>query len=110
VIPKSQVCKFQNRIAVYELLIDPVRAMLGCRMKATGLKPKEELLIDIPNMTEPHTQIVLKNKGLCDMNGHRHDAVVIVVYKMPKELSDKQKEILNEYLTTDQKSQEKQTK
>lgn len=110
VIPKSRHCKFDGYTANYELLVDPIRAMLGCRVKANGLKPKEELLIDIPKMTEPNTRIVLKHKGLCDMNGKRHDANIVVVYKMPDQLSGEQEAALNAYLTANDNAPEKQTK
>lgn len=106
VIPKSRHCKFDGYTANYELLIDPIRAMLGCKVKAHGLKPKEEFLIDIPKMTEPHTRIVMKHKGLCDMNGKRHDANIFVVYKMPDKLSSEQEAALKAYLTVNEKTQE----
>lgn len=111
VIPKSQYCKFDGYTANYELLVDPIRAILGCKVKAKGLKPKEELLIDIPKMTEHNTRIVLKQKGLCDMKGKRHDANIIVVYKMPENLSEEQEAALNAYLaSTNSNAAEKQTK
>lgn len=110
VVPVSKYCKFDGYTANYELLVDPIRAMLGCKVKASGLKPKEELLIDIPKMTEPNTRIVLKQKGLCDMNGKRHDANIVVVYKMPDRLSDEQEAALNAYLIANENAPEKQTK
>ena len=110
VVPISRHCKFDGYTANYELLVDPIRAMLGYNVKASGLKPKEELIIDIPKMTEPNTRIVLKHKGLCDMSGQRHDANIVVVYKMPDKLSDAQEAALNAYLTTNENTPEKQTK
>lgn len=110
VIPVSKYCKFDGYTANYELLVDPIRAMLGCKVKASGLKPKEELLIDIPKMTSPNTRIVLKQKGLSDMNGKRHDANVVVVYKMPDKLSEEQEAALNAYLISNENAPEKQTK
>jgi len=110
VIPRSRHCKFDGYTAHYELLVDPIRAMLGCKVKASGLKPKAELIIDVPKMTEPNTRIVLKQKGLCDMNGKRHDANIVVVYKMPNKLSEKQEEALNAYLTANENAPEKQIK
>lgn len=107
VIPKSKHCKFNGHTAYYELLVDPVRAMLGCKVKASGLKQEEELIIDIPKMTEPNTHITLKHKGLCDMNGKRHDAVIVVVYKMPDKLSPEQESALNAYLTANENASEK---
>lgn len=110
VVPVSKYCKFDGYTANYELLVDPIRAMLGCKVKASGLKSKEELIIDIPKMTEPNTRIVLKHKGLCDMNGKRHDANIVVVYKMPDKLSDAQEAALKAYFTTNENAPEKQTK
>lgn len=100
IYPKSHVCKFQGHTAIYELLIDPVRAMLGCTMNAHGLKAKEELRIEIPKMTEPGHQIVLKGKGLANMNNQRQDAIVVVMYKMPKKLSEEQETALRSYVDT----------
>lgn len=108
IVPKSKYCQFDGYAAVYELLIDPIRAMLGCKARAHGLKQKEELLIDIPKMTKPNTHITLKEKGLCDMQGRRHDAHVVVVYKMPDSLSEKQEQLLKDYLESSEVPQEKQ--
>jgi molecular chaperone DnaJ len=109
-VPISKYCKFDGYTANYELLVDPIRAMLGCKVKANGLKPEEELIIDIPKMTEPNTRIVLKHKGLSDMNGKRHDANIVIVYKMPVNLTDAQEAALNAYLSPNDSAPEKQTK
>jgi len=91
------------------LLVDPIRAMLGEKMKAPGLKSGETLLINVPELSEQGALIVLKEKGLCEPSGKRHDAHFRVVYKMPDGLSKEQKDILKQYLKTHKdKTEEKQ--
>ncbi|MBS1722312.1 MAG: J domain-containing protein [Armatimonadetes bacterium] len=109
VMPVSKKCKFQRHLAVYELPVDPVKAMLGCTMVAAGLKGKEELRIVLPKMTPPGTQFVAEEKGLTDMYGTRHDAVVVVVYKMPQNLTAEQESALQNYLKARESQEVKST-
>lgn len=101
IIPKSTKCTFKGYVAYYELLVDPIRALLGGTMKAKGLKDNETLMIELPKLSAPNTLIVIKQKGLCDQSGRRHDAHINVVYKMPKGLSKSQEDILKQYLEAD---------
>jgi molecular chaperone DnaJ len=64
------------------------------------LKAPEQL--EIPAGTQHGEVFKLKGKGLPDVRSHRMgDELVQVLVEIPKKLTDKQKQLLREYATTE---------
>lgn len=102
VVPTHKACTFDRRDAIYELYIDPVRAMLGCSVRAPGVKRSETLMFPVPPGCEQGRVIELAGMGLCDSSAKRRGrAVGVIMYKMPKTLSERQEKALRAYLDAD---------
>ena len=87
--------------------IDMVQAALGDTVEVwvVDLGSEDGLgkaRVKIQPGTQHGTQIRLKEKGLPVLNsrGRRGDVIVQVLVRIPKSMSKKQKDILNEYLET----------
>jgi len=79
-----------------EVPISFVQATLGDKIKVPTLEGKVQF--DIPQGTQPGTTFRLKNKGITHLNGYgRGDQYIKVKVMIPKELDDKQKELLAEF-------------
>ncbi len=79
-----------------EVPISFVQASLGDKIKVPTLEGKVQF--DIPAGTQPGTSFRLKNKGISHLNGYgRGDQYIKVKVMIPKELDDKQKELLEEF-------------
>lgn len=71
-----------------------VKAVLGGPIKIPTLEGEETF--EIPEGTQPDTTFVLKNKGVPSRNG-RGNLEFKVQIEIPKKLSDKQRELLEQY-------------
>ncbi|MFP4021096.1 MAG: molecular chaperone DnaJ [Halanaerobium sp.] len=79
-----------------EVPISFVQATLGDKIKVPTLEGKVQF--DIPEGTQPGTTFRLKNKGIQHLNGYgRGDQYIKVKVLIPKELDNKQKELLTEF-------------
>jgi len=71
-------------------------AALGGKIEVPTLFGRAKL--EIPQGTQPHTVIRLKEEGMPDLrNGRKGDEMVRVLVEVPKELTKKQKELLEEF-------------
>ena len=81
-----------------DLVVDPVEAILG-KSKKVKTPESTEIHITLPMGCRPDQILRVNSKGLFkDKSGKRADLLVHVKFKMPRDLSDKQKEALNSYL------------
>ena len=79
-----------------EVPISFVQATLGDKIKVPTLEGKVQF--DIPEGTQPGTTFRLKNKGIQHLNGYgRGDQYIKVKVMIPKDLDNKQKELLAEF-------------
>src|SRR5689334_17738080 len=89
-----------NNDLVCQFPITFSQAALGARVEIPTLKGQEEL--DIPSGTQHGEVFKLKGKGLPDVRSHRTgDELVQVLVEIPKKLTDKQKQLLREFATTE---------
>lgn len=74
------------------------KAMLGCEIECRTLGGGT-VKVKVPELTKDGTPFYFKGKGMPDVNGRNHvgDYAVVVKYKMPRKLSKKQKEVLNDF-------------
>lgn len=80
----------------YELPISFTEATLGADVEIPTLEGKE--IYTIPEGTDTGTVFTLKNKGISDVNGYgKGDLSFKVKIITPKNLTDKQKELLKEF-------------
>ena len=80
----------------YELPISFTEATLGAEVEIPTLYGKEKYTI--PEGTETGTEFVLKGKGISDVNGYGIGNLKFKVKIItPKNLTDKQKELLREF-------------
>ncbi|MFW6273866.1 MAG: molecular chaperone DnaJ [Halanaerobium sp.] len=79
-----------------EVPISFVQAALGDKIKVPTLEGKVQF--NLPAGTQPGTSFRLKNKGIAHLNGYgRGDQYIKAKVVIPKELNDKQKELLEEF-------------
>jgi len=71
-------------------------ALLGCSKKV-GLVRKE-YVVNIPECIQPGTKFRIKGEGATDVRGKNlGDHYIIVNVKLPKELTDDQKELIKKF-------------
>ena len=75
--------------------IDVFDGILGCDLKIQCIDDSE-ITIRVPELTEPNHTFTIKSKGMPNVNNNNvvGDMKVIIRYKMPKTLSNKQRELL----------------
>ena len=79
-----------------ELDITMPEALLGCSKKV-GLVRKE-YVVNIPECIQPGTKLRIKGEGATDVRGKNlGDHYIIVNVKLPKELTDDQKELIKKF-------------
>ena len=89
-----------NNDLVCQLPVSFTHAALGGAMEVPTLKGTEQL--DIPAGTQHGEVFKLKGKGLPDVRSHRMgDELVQVLVEIPKKLTEKQKQLLREFSTTE---------
>ncbi len=83
---------------ILRLPISFPQAALGAKISVPGLF--EELMVDIAHGTETGDEVRLRGKGLPNVHhkGKRGDQVVLFMVKTPKNLSKKQKQLLEEFM------------
>ncbi|MBM3254651.1 MAG: molecular chaperone DnaJ, partial [Candidatus Omnitrophica bacterium] len=79
-----------------ELGLDFIKATLGTRVSIDTIKGR--ILVNIPGGVQNGTLIRLKGRGLKSLRGKVGDHYLRIKIKIPKRLTPKQKEILNEYV------------
>jgi molecular chaperone DnaJ len=72
-----------------------VHAALGTKIKVRTVDGR--CTIKVPPGTQSGTKLRLSGKGIAKPSGIRGDQYVEVTVKIPKKLSDKQKELLEEF-------------
>ncbi|MDF1577464.1 MAG: molecular chaperone DnaJ [Desulfurivibrionaceae bacterium] len=81
---------------ILKLPLSISRATLGCTLRIPTIHGEESLTI--PAGTQPHQQFVLKSQGAQSLRGGgRGDMIVIVDIKVPTELTDRQRELMEEF-------------
>ena len=89
-----------NNDLVCQLPISFTQACLGAAIEVPTLKGTENM--DIPAGTQHGEVFKLKGKGLPDVRSHRSgDELVQVLVEIPKKLTEKQKQLLREFATTE---------
>lgn len=79
---------------VKTLRISPWEAALGSKVKITGIA--EDISVYIPSGTNSGESITIENKGYIDGKGSRGDLILKVQISIPKEQTDKEKELYEE--------------
>ena len=80
----------------YELPISFAEATLGAEVEIPTLEGKEKYTI--PEGTETGTEFTLKDRGISDVNGYgKGNLTFRVKIITPKNLTDRQKELLREF-------------
>jgi molecular chaperone DnaJ len=89
-----------NNDLVCQLPVSFTQAALGGTVEVPTLKGSENL--EIPAGTQHGEVFKLKGKGLPDVRSHRTgDELVQVLVEIPRKLTDKQKQLLREFSTTE---------
>src|SRR6185437_701226 len=89
-----------NNDLVCQFPITFAQAALGATVDVPTLKGQEKM--DIPAGTQHGEVFKLKGKGLPDVRSHRMgDELVQVLVEIPKRLTEKQKQLLREFSTTE---------
>lgn len=92
--------RFSKDCTVYkELLIDPVEAILGAEKEVEDIKG-EKCTLFIPSGCREEQIIQIQEKGLLKQNNTRSVFAVVVKYNYNLQLTDEQKNILQEYIKT----------
>ena len=72
------------------------QAALGCRLEAETLDGKEE--INIKSGTQPKEKIILKSRGIIELNGYRRgDHIISIDVKIPTKLTKEEIILLKKY-------------
>ena len=83
----------------FEAPITFAEAALGAKINIPTLEGTEEYII--PEGTQPGTVFTLKNRGITEVHGSRRGTLSFRVnVEVPRNLSDKQKEMLKEFAST----------
>jgi molecular chaperone DnaJ len=89
-----------NSDLVCQIPISFTQAALGGKIEVPTLKGTDEL--DIPAGTQHGEVFKLKGKGLPDLRSQRPgDELIQIVIEIPKKLTDRQKQLLREFATTE---------
>ena len=90
----------RDRTNIYfEAPITFAEAALGAKINIPTLEGTEEYII--PEGTQPGTVFTLKNRGITEVHGSKRGTLSFRVnVEVPKNLSDKQKEMLREFAST----------
>lgn len=92
-----------NNDLVCQIPISFTQAALGANVEVPTLDGKEEL--EIPSGTQHGDIFKLRGKGLPDLRSRRKgDAVVQIVVEVPRKLTEKQRQLLREFATTEDSS------
>lgn len=98
-----------NNDIVCQVPISFTQAALGATLQVPTLKGAEDL--EVPAGTQHGEVFKLKGKGLPDLRTHRHgDELVQILVEIPKRLTDRQKQLLREFATTEDGSHMPQRK
>lgn len=89
--------KIINGFLVHEESVPFTDCLLGCKRTVKALGDKE-IIIDIPELTENGTKYTFSEGGMWEK-----PYVVFIRYELPKQLTDKQKELLQEFKKEDEK-------
>jgi len=72
------------------------QAALGCGLEVETLDGKEK--VNIKPGTQPNDKIILKSRGMVQLNGYRRgDQIINIDVKVPTRLTGREKELLKEY-------------
>jgi len=100
VVKPHPVFQRHGNDVVCQVPIGFTQAALGATIEIPTLKGMEEL--EIPAGTQHGEVFKLKGRGLPDLRSYRTgDEVVQVVIEVPKELTDRQRELLREFAETE---------
>jgi molecular chaperone DnaJ len=95
IIPQTEFTRAGDDI-ISNVEISFAQAALGCRIKANTIDGEEE--IHIKPRTQPGEKIVLKSRGMVELNGYRRgDHIINVNVKIPKKLTTDEIELLKKY-------------
>jgi len=102
VIKPHEIFQRHGNDVVCQVSVSFTQAALGSSIDVPTLKGNEKL--EVPGGTQHGELFKLKGRGLPDLRSYRTgDQVVQVVVEIPKKLSDKQKELLREFASTEKK-------
>jgi molecular chaperone DnaJ len=99
-IKQHPIFSRHNNDIVCQLPVSFAQAALGAKVVVPTLFGKEDL--DIPQGTQHGEIFTLKGKGLPDIRSRRvGNELVQVMIEIPKKLTDKQRQLLKEYIASD---------
>lgn len=84
----------RGRDILCRIPISVVQAILGSRIRVRTIDGKVEL--KIPAGTQPGTTFRMKGKGV-SVNGKRGDQLVTVDVRVPKNITEKQRKLIEEF-------------
>ncbi|MCL4418251.1 MAG: molecular chaperone DnaJ [Actinobacteria bacterium] len=85
--------KRENNNIISNLEISFTQAILGTRIEVETIDGREEIIIE-PG-TQPNTRMILKSRGMVELNGYRRgDHIINVNIKIPTKLSKEETEAL----------------
>jgi len=92
-VKPSKIFKRKGNNLIVEVPVFFTSAILGDKIKIPTLEGEKE--IEIKPFTKDKTQIILKGKGLADVNtGYKGDLHAIINIEYPKNLNEEQKELI----------------
>lgn len=94
-VQPHKIFKREGHNITFKIKIPFVKAVLGGNVKIPTLEKEETF--NVPEGTQPGTTFVLKSRGVPNKNGTRGNLEFKVEIDVPKKLSDKQREILEQY-------------
>jgi molecular chaperone DnaJ len=99
-VKNNTIFSRHNNDLVCQVPISFTQAALGARFEVPTLKGKE--MLEVPAGSQHGEVIKLKGEGLPDLrSGRRGDQLVQVLIEVPKKLTEKQKDLLRQFATTE---------
>ena len=93
-VRESDLFKRDGKNIILELPISITQATLGATIKVPTIWGEEEL--SIPPGTQNNRKFIMKGKGV-ELSGTRGDQIVIINVKIPTTITQRQREILEEF-------------
>lgn len=80
-----------------DIEIDPVMAMLGGEISIKNLE-NTKLKVKIPKGVRENQKLEMKSQGMKNSSGNRGSLLLVMNYKIPKDITKSQEDVLKKYL------------